>query len=492
MNKNISDIFDYGSEIAPEEADISFDPASIKALTFEKLTGTNPFREGKRKMNVKTKRIVFLAAAILMALMCSAFAFYKFGVIDLILPEDEYSSNYTRVSVTGWQNSPEYLALTKWQAYENEYNSTHEIPNIVSDDIPIEYQMTGAWNYEMEDTLRGILDKYGLKLHDSAFVNLPAEGSGIDTDAILGGKAYWVGGYAYSDGTMLLDASMTNDGGSDVSVNLFNSVKGTFTNISGGFRIGTDYEEWEYTAADGTPLVLGLSGREAIIIADMERVFVMANVTPADSREALEAVADTICWTMLNDCTGYSAGFYAQYAAEQAELNKEDLLAYEAENEMHADYGLTMSVGVSHEVVVYGRPSAESEDGSVWVERRFCTPNSDSAISFKYERYTDNAEAELAKRLADYGMTDAEEIESTPVYITEEPDGALAAVWYNESVNLIFTIESDAGELTQEELRQQIVYVITGRDTTGFEWAPVTHPVTLPAEGAEIAIPDAE
>ena len=477
MIKKISDIFDYGADITPGEAKISFDPASIKAVTIKKLNGTDLLTKGKGRSKMKSRKVLLIAAAALVALMCSAFTMYRFGAFDLFLPEDENAYGYTRISVTGWQNTPEYQAFTEWEAYENEYNSTHEVPNVVSDVIPIEYQMAGAWSDEMEDTLRGILDKYGLKLHDYAFVTLPSKWIGIDTDAILGGKAHWIGGYAYSDGTMLLDAEMTVEGDKNVSLNLFNSVKGTFTDISGGMSVGSDYDEWEYTAADGTPVVLGLSGREAIMIADMERVFVTANVSPVDSSEELEAVADTVGWKMLNDCTGYSAEDYALYAAEQAELNKEDALVYEAEKEIRADYGLTMSVGVTHNVEVSGRTADKSEDGSLWVERRFVS-DSGSAISLRYERYAENAQAAFEKKLAGFDMTDPEEIEGMTVYITEQADGSLRAVWYDKNADLIFTLSADAGELTQEGLRQQITYVITGRDTTGYTAEPVRLPVT--------------
>ena len=470
MNKKISDIFDYGADIAPIDADVSFDPARIRALTAKKLNGAVPTTKEKTEMGKikmkNTKRIILLAAAVLAALMCSAFAFYKFGVIDLILPDDEGAVNYTRISVTGWRSSPEYLAFTEWSAYEAEYNSTHEVPNIVSEDIPIEYQMAGAWSGEMADTLRGILDKYGLKPHGSAFIDLPATGSGIDTDAIFGGKAYWIGGYAYSDGTMLLDAKIKNKSGETVEFDLFNSVKGTFTNISGGMRLDGDYDEWEYTASDGTKLLLGLGGREAIAVADMERVFVVANVSPIGSREELEAAADDIRWTVLNACEGYSAEFYAAYRAEREEATKEDRLACEAMNELGEGWGVTMSVGLTHHVEISGLSSEANGDSYAWVERKFISNDSDAAITVRAERRGD-IQAVIKEKLSELGMTDSsEQIENTTVYITNMADGSRYAVWYDERRDIIFTLKADAGELTEESLREQIVCNLAGKDPT--------------------------
>lgn len=468
MSKKISDMFDYGADIDAGETDTMFDPEKIKALAFGKINAPVPVMKGKRKMNIK--KVLLIAATVVIAIMCSAFTLYKFGVFDLILPEEGVVNGYTGVSVTGWKDTPEYKALTEWKAYVSEYTKTNELPNIVTDGTPIEYQIAGAWSQESAAKLDEILKKYDLRLHGVEFINLPAPDSGIDTNAILSCEKNWVGGYAYADGTMRLDSEIITENGNVVNLCIFNSVKGTFTDITGGMSIGADYKEWEYTAADGTSLVLGHSGEQGVIIADMEHSFATANISPVGSDEELEAIADMVGWKQLNACSGYSKEFYEKYAAQQEELNKEDVMANDAENEMGRLWGATQSVGVTHHVVVYGRASEQSENGCAWVERRYTSDTSDAVISIKYERYKGDAQKALENKLSDLGMNvEAEMIENVPVYIEKMSDGGLRAVWLYESEGLLFTISSDAGELTDETLREQIVYILTGKDTGDYE-----------------------
>ena len=468
MGKKISDMFDNGADIDAGETDVMFDPANIKALAFEKINAPAPVTKGKKNMNIK--KVLLIAATIVIALLCSAFTLYKFGVFDLILPEEGVVNGYTGISVTGWKDSPEYKALTEWKTYVSDYTKTNELPNVVTDGTPMEYQMAGAWSQESADKLDEILKKYDLKLHGIEFINLPALDSGIDTNAILGCEKNWVGGYAYSDGTMLLDSEIKTDNGNTVNLSIFNSVKGTFTDITGVMSIGEDYKEWEYTAADGTSLLLGRSGTQGLIIADMEHSFAMANISTVGSDEELEAIADIVGWKQLNACNGYSKEFYEKYAAQQEKLNKEDVMASDAENEMGRPWGVTQSVGITHHVAVYGRTSEQSENGCAWIERRFISNTSDAVISLKYERYKGDAQKALKNKLSELGMNvKAEMIENVPVYIEKMSDGGLRAVWLDESNELLFTIVSDAGELTDETLREQIVFMLTGKDTSDYE-----------------------
>ena len=64
-------------------------------------------------------------------------------------------------------------------------------------------------------------------------------------------------------------------------------------------RFPDDYEQWEYTTADGVPLLLALGPSKALILADTEESFVTVNVlgdwamgTFDISREDLEEIAE--------------------------------------------------------------------------------------------------------------------------------------------------------------------------------------------------------
>lgn len=311
MDKNISEIFDYGEGIViVEERDDLFDPAQIKELTMEKIHSESNKIISVRRIVQKTRsarRSALIAAVVAVLLAGTAFAVYQFGLKDMLLSERH--DGLVDVSVLGWRDTPEYQAYMEWNAYKDEYNSTHEIPNIDDPDISVSYLRVGAWSKEMVEQLDAILDEYSLSMHDDIFISLPAEGSGIDLDAILPEEEDHASGYAYADGTIKLDGSH----GGTIDYELFSAVKGTFTNVNAS--ADSECEEWTYTAADGTEVKCILGEQKSMIVADMDRVFVTMHTVfgNASDRAELEELADSIGWKALNDYRGFTDEYYTEY-----------------------------------------------------------------------------------------------------------------------------------------------------------------------------------
>lgn len=98
-----------------------------------------PDRTGSQLPIVKKLLIVAACLALLLALTAAAYATNLFGLRDLLLPlisESSQSADDGKISLTGYQGSPEWKALAEWQAFVSEYDpdgdiyqNTHETPS---------------------------------------------------------------------------------------------------------------------------------------------------------------------------------------------------------------------------------------------------------------------------------------------------------------------------------------------------------------------------
>lgn len=79
MDKKISELFDYGDEIVIAWQDASCDPAEIKELTMQRISGENKTRISSRaatKRLRRTSRMILIAAVIAVLLAGTALAAY--------------------------------------------------------------------------------------------------------------------------------------------------------------------------------------------------------------------------------------------------------------------------------------------------------------------------------------------------------------------------------------------------------------------------------
>ena len=502
MNERISNIFDYGDEIVvEEERDDRIDPARIKELTMNKIK-YGGYRAIDTKTGKKARpavRTVLIAAIIAVLLIGSAFAVYHYAFKDLVLTEKENGSAI--VSVLGWRDTPEYQAFAEWEAYCTEYNSTHEIPHTDDPNIPVAYLRVGAWSQEMVDALNGILARYDLTMHDNASILLPAEGSGIEVNSFFVGDTN-ASGYAYRDGTLMLEGEYALSDGETLEYQLFSAVKGTFTDISGG--MDAVKEEWTYTAADGTEVSLIMGEYISMLVADMDHAFVTAHTVfgNVSDRAALEEWADGICWKALNACDGFTDEYYAAY---RTALEEDAAAAQTAREAIGGDWVLTDDMYMDYYPEERGGAEA---DGAVWMEWTYTSWESEGTVILRYERPAGDIMAAFEAMRADFagqertltdvpfyvrtesaeGASTVTEYHDFTVYIGAAVDGSMKALWLDESKDLIFTLTADPGELTEEELVSQIEYLLGGLEPYPMEvepevvWARLGHyePTWLP------------
>lgn len=306
--------------------------------TFSQVRGAAEIRwEDYQEMrHGKTlKWIVTLAAAVglLAALSALAVAANFFGLRDVLLPEkgrvnavDEHDvvvpgevEYRDFVSLSGWQDTPESQALAEWEAFLEDYDQDGSIiAGIGNEPTGFEerYGNYLVYTQEMADKLEEIITRYGLKLHSRMEVVLPESWS-VAVGNFFHENAAPYSGYIYENGTFRFDGDAELGAGElkgygTIEYQFSRSVKGTFDDVALNIGDLSDFEEWGFQAADGTPVTLGLGARtRSLILADLGDSFVLVNVlagkeaddtfsSGAIGREELEELADSFLYSALS------------------------------------------------------------------------------------------------------------------------------------------------------------------------------------------------
>lgn len=221
----------------------------------------------------------------------------------------------------GLTDSPMQKATLEWQSFLDQYDTDRTLMkenNHNESGIPLSYHYTyGCYTWEMVEKLDEIVQKHGLKLLDKYTVaqryqkDIMYEALGIDgvvrTDA--GAKVEESAGECYPNGNFESSLTFTmtrKDAAWTAScfAEFEYAKKDTFRPIVSGLVAG-DFEQWNYTAADGTALLLVLrKDGQGQIFADAGDATIFITITPdipgvyprdeseIPTKKALEQMAD--------------------------------------------------------------------------------------------------------------------------------------------------------------------------------------------------------
>lgn len=264
----------------------------------------------------------FLIAAIiaLMLLLVGCVAVFL-GLRELNMGKYSYdagfgeteSSNF--ISLQGYVGSANYQASREWKEFLAAYDADGELlKNADSGDYvaSIDYMSYLCYTPEMEAKINEICEKYGLEVLGPTYFpenawkmftnlgigNIVADGTVAEIDLY---DAYYYRDGTFQTGGNTLLTWENNPWPYSVSFAYRCVMKTAFDGVCLTVGEPDSYDQWTYTVKDGTQVLLALSGKQALIIADMETHFVSVNI-PLDSaeeggavmdREALEAIADT-------------------------------------------------------------------------------------------------------------------------------------------------------------------------------------------------------
>lgn len=272
----------------------------------------------------------FGAAAAAVLLICtlgiSAYATGFFGIRDRKVElhtdpsEPGTESTSTLVNINGYQGSNEYNIAVEWNNYL-EQCAADGSNQPSSEIIEEEYLHYGAFSQDAKDMLDSLLEKYGLhmftesinvagqtELYNALGVSnfLPAS-AGLD-DMIPFGMVYDGASMEFMD-----SANLPN--GKNVPYDLFCLEKGIFINRGFLNADAKSFEEWVYTAKDGTAVTLDLSDIKSVMMAELDSCYIFVNIRsgsanndPSSSsynrdtltKEDLEAFADLFDFEKLD------------------------------------------------------------------------------------------------------------------------------------------------------------------------------------------------
>ena len=215
------------------------------------------------------------------------------------------------ISLSGFMDSPEYMACAEWREFLNGYDTDGAILSEIGNNLTgfeEEYEAYVCYTQEMADKIEEICEKYQLsKLGRLKILeNYDAICSEPGIGAIGGGMSETVGlniggGYMYSDGTFQVEgeAYFTEPSVCMTDYQLRRSMKGSFDTVVLNVGNVEDYTEWRYTTKNGEEVLLANGSTKALIIAENENAFIVVNVlgdivsgTFEVSNEMLESMAD--------------------------------------------------------------------------------------------------------------------------------------------------------------------------------------------------------
>ncbi len=290
-------------------------------------------RKAVPQSHIRSKHLFLIAAVLALALLlmgCVAVFLglqqRKIGEIPVTQKFDAYGHTVPEpektwyiATMSGFDNSPALQASREWNAFQQSYQSPVLTNYTDNPDIPNQYEYTyQCRDQAMVDKLNEIVEKYGLELlgpcalaqawqQDAAF-----EALGLthlvreDASAEAGYGACFV----YPPYNFVCDVYLTLTGGDapwteEVYCEVYYLQSGYLAPNDTIFYDPEATQEWEYTTADGTKVLLALSGTDGTVLAQREDSAIAVRMdlawkqgafldegTALPTREALEQLAD--------------------------------------------------------------------------------------------------------------------------------------------------------------------------------------------------------
>jgi len=281
--------------------------------------------------HLSIRRILLIAAILTLAILLVGCAVVyvlnlqnmKIGKDTQIIPACKAESSgriesSDIISLQGFAGTANFKASLEWRQFLETYDQDGELlKKADTDDFqePIEYMAYNCYTQEMKEKIDSLCQKYGLELLGPAcfpndvyqmFLEL-----GIDTIVAeyTSAQLNLYSGYYYQNGTFSLegDAAFLYENSPwphSISFQYRCVMKNAFDGVSLAVGDIEDYDQWNYTLADGTEALLAMSSKKALMIVDKENYFVTVNVlNPYISdiqhgelymdRTAMEAFADS-------------------------------------------------------------------------------------------------------------------------------------------------------------------------------------------------------
>lgn len=234
-------------------------------------------------------------------------------------PATEWVSSI--LSLQGFNGSPEQLAMKEWLDFQNQYDQDYALRNANNfneSGVPEQYNLTyGCYTFEMMDKLNEILDKYQLEplgaiIHfdrwESPLLNQALQMEGLCRP---GFQVDSMAGYFFPEGSFHAEFHQALEAEQNSRIISFTYAKTHY--LYPNYFAVKDlelWEQWHYTTADGTDVLLATYENALLIICDCGDGFIhistenAAPYLPYDAsaepmtRQKAEQIADSFNYSI--------------------------------------------------------------------------------------------------------------------------------------------------------------------------------------------------
>lgn len=302
------------------------------------VIGAEDFRQGKHKVRHLSIRKAWLVAAViaLMLLLVGCAVVYVLSLQDMKMdevtitpegwgPSGEYGPVTewvsSRLSIQGYHDSPEQLALKEWLDFQEQYDQDNTLLHANNHNeagVPEQYYLNyNCYTPEMMDKLNEILDKYSLKpLGTVLYIQRweePLFYKALQIDSLCqpDTKPDGLSGYLFPEGSFHAEFDQALADEETSRIVTFTYAKNHY--LYPYYLAVKDlelWEQWHYTTADGTDVLLATYKNALLIICDCGDGFIQIdtdNPTPNTyqeqspepmTREKAEKIADSFNYSI--------------------------------------------------------------------------------------------------------------------------------------------------------------------------------------------------
>lgn len=263
---------------------------------------------------------VWLIAAVIAALLlagCAAVVLLKLEDMELRQETqvDEISGTtvvVSELSRQGFAGTISFQAAKEWGDFLKTYDTDHKIWDSLSNAdmrMPDEYYAYSSYTKEMTDKIDEICEKYSLNTegYPHHFENWEGICRVLEVENLI---TPWDGlttdydhGYIFRSGTFYLVMGLISpEWDADTMLSIRCVAKTDFDEALFTVQNTTDFQQWEHTMPDGSPVLLALNGEVGYLVADRHDYFATVEFrrygidVPPDwlTREDLEKLADIL------------------------------------------------------------------------------------------------------------------------------------------------------------------------------------------------------
>lgn len=312
------------------------------------------FRQGKKKAQIKrlsTRKMWLIAAIIALALLlvgCCAIIAMRLQHLTIreetasIPSETSFNGEeLSLISIQGFMGTDSYAAFKEWQDFLSTYDLDKSILHTNNDfQAPEAYFSYSCYSQEMIDKIAEICEKYHLQPLGKPWFFDRGEDvfDAVGIESVFSEKARTglgsISGYCYADGTFDIEGTLELKGQWNelVSYSLRSVQKTSFDGVPRNIGDVDAYDQWNYTMADGTTVLLALREEVGLMIVDKQDSFVTVGIdvfanggflgNVPQERAFLEAVCEEFDFTFQTqpvDPANADAMYQAQLEREAGE-----------------------------------------------------------------------------------------------------------------------------------------------------------------------------